>query len=36
MNEEIKALIVEYHKTKSITVACEIANKLYAEIENEG
>ena len=36
MNEEIRAKIEEYHKTKSITVACEIANKLYAEIENEG
>lgn len=36
MNEEIKALIVEYHKTKSITVACQLADKLYAEIENEG
>ena len=36
MSEEIKAKVEEYHKTKSITLACEIANELYKEIHNEG
>jgi len=36
MNEEIRAKVEEYHKTKSITVACDIANELYKEIHHEG
>lgn len=29
MNDEIKALVIEYRKTKSITTACTVCDILY-------
>ncbi len=33
MNDEIKALVSEYHETKSITTACTVCDLLYKSMQ---